>query len=123
MEKEFKKEFKSCPVCKSKNKFCAELGKEIKKRGLTTKGWAFCYESRSGITMDKAAPVPLVGTTLPGFIIIVDICMDCGCVYASKIERRIQCSDKNHLQEKEIVKKGEFSGRINRTGSIGTVKN
>src|SRR4030042_720953 len=87
MEKEFKKEFKSCPVCKSKNKFCAELGKEIKKRGLTTKGWAFCYESRSGITMDKAAPVPLVGTTLPGFIIIVDICMDCGCVYASKIER------------------------------------
>ena len=88
MDKNFHKEFPTCPNCGSDQRFCEQLGMEAKEKGQARKEWTFYYETRKGLVMDTVnQPNLLVGTTLPGFLIHMDICMDCGTFYAIFIAR------------------------------------
>jgi len=88
MDKNFHKEFDQCPVCGSNNRFCEQLGNELKERELASRLWVFRYDVRQGMVQDNSFQSKvLIGSTVPGFIIHTDICMDCGCVYAVSITR------------------------------------
>ena len=88
MEESFSRDFTKCPSCGSENKFLGQLGEEMVERKLARPDWRFYYDVRSGPVIDpaKAAALP-VGITVPGFVITTDICMSCGCIYATHIER------------------------------------
>jgi len=84
MDKNFHREFNSCPNCGSTQRFCEQLGEELKEAGMAREEWFFCYDTRQGVVMDKAKQSKLlIGSTLPGFIIHTDICMDCGTIYVT----------------------------------------
>ncbi len=89
MEKDFHREFTKCPQCGSERKFLEELGKELKERGLAREEWNMHLDVKEGHVVDqlKEAAIP-IGSEVPGFGIITDICMDCGCIYAGVLERR-----------------------------------
>ena len=89
MDRNFYKEFTECPNCGSNQRFCEQLGQELKDRGLARPDWTFNYDVRSGVVMDtKYTQVRiLAGATLPGFAIALDICMDCGTLYAVRLNR------------------------------------
>ena len=88
MDKDFHKTFDRCPVCGSYLRFCEELGKELKERGLARPEWNMRYDSRQGVVADqnKAIIIP-IGAHLPGYAIATDICMDCGTMYAVELRR------------------------------------
>jgi len=89
MDKNFHKEFTQCPNCGSIYRFCEQLGQELKDRGLAKPDWNFNYGVCSGVVMDgnyTQAKI-LAGATLPGYGIAVDICMDCGTLYAVRLNR------------------------------------
>jgi len=82
-----KKAFKSCPNCGSEQRFLETLATELRSRGLARTNWNFYYDSRNGIVMDKAKEAVLpIGTKVPGFNILTDICLDCGTIYAVYLE-------------------------------------
>jgi hypothetical protein len=88
VEKDFKKEFKSCPCCGSERRFMEELGREVSNRGLARTGWRLCSSVINGVASDPERIDFLpVGTSLPSFHVETDICMDCGAVYAISISR------------------------------------
>lgn len=88
MDKNFHKEFKKCPCCESGNRFLEQLGDELKERGLAREDWSFHLDVRNGVVLDqtKEASIP-IGSEIPGYGIMTDICMNCGCVYAVDIAR------------------------------------
>jgi len=89
MDKNFHKEFTKCPNCGSGQRFCEQLGQELKDRGLARPGWTFSYDVRSGMVIDAnfTQTRMFAGATLPGFAIAIDICMDCGTLYAVRLNR------------------------------------
>ena len=79
-------EFKRCPVCKSKNRYCESLGNQEKARGHMRKELSFCFQVIEGICMDKGVEPRLpMGTTLPAYHVTTDICSDCGTIYVTQI--------------------------------------
>ena len=88
MDKNFGKAFTNCPNCGSDQRFCEQLGKEVSDRGLARPGWTFGYDSRSGVAQDLGKQtLILVGSTLPGYHITTDVCMECGTLYATRMQR------------------------------------
>ncbi len=89
MDKDFHREFKKCPACGSENRFLEELGNELKERGLAREEWIMHLDVREGHVVDqvKEAAIP-IGSDVPAFGIITDVCMDCGCIYAGVLQRR-----------------------------------
>ena len=88
MDKEFNRTFDKCPCCDSTSRFFEELGKELKERKLAGDDWNYRYESRSGPVFDQTKePAYPIGTEIPTFGIITDVCMDCGCMYAVDLRR------------------------------------
>lgn len=88
MEKNFRVEFNQCPNCGSSRRFCEKLGEELKERRMARPDWTFNYDVKTGIVMDKVIQAKvLTGTSLPGFLIHADICMDCGTIYAVRLAR------------------------------------
>ena len=88
MKKDFNRTFESCPNCGSENRFFESLGDELKERGLARKEWSFCFDTRSGpVIDDKSISKVPYGTELPAYGIQVDVCMDCGIMYAPKLAR------------------------------------
>ena len=88
MDKDFHKTFDSCPNCDSTLRFCEELGKELKDRGLARAEWNMRYDSRQGIVADQNRTILIpIGSHLPGFSIVTDVCMDCGTMYAVELRR------------------------------------
>src|SRR4030042_7146338 len=88
MEQGFQKQFDRCPNCGSDQRFCEQLGNELKARGLARTEWVFSYDVRNGVVMDKAVQDRiLAGSSLPGYAIRTDICMECGMLYAVYIDR------------------------------------
>lgn len=88
MDKNFHVTFDQCPNCGSTQQFFQQLGQELKDRGLARSEWNMHYDSRQGVAVDQLKQnLMLVGTSLPGFIIVTDICMDCGTVYAVELRR------------------------------------
>ena len=88
MDKDFHKSFTKCPCCGSEDRFFEQLGNTLKERGLAREEWAFHYDVRQGHVVDptKAEAIP-IGSEVPGFGIITDVCMECGCVYAVDLTR------------------------------------
>lgn len=88
MDKDFSRQFTKCPCCGSENRFLEQLGKELKDRGLAREEWNMHLDVRQGVVVDhtKEAAIP-VGSEIPGYGLITDICMDCGCVYAIDLTR------------------------------------
>ena len=88
MDKDFHKTFDLCPNCGSNLRFCEELGKELKERGLARPEWNMRFDTRSGVVADqnRAILIP-IGSHLPGYGILTDICMNCGTVYAVELRR------------------------------------
>lgn len=88
MDKDFHKTFTKCPCCGSEDRFLEQLGNELKERGLTGEDWAMHMDVRQGVVVDKTkeAAIP-IGSEVPGYGFMTDICMDCGCVHAIDITR------------------------------------
>lgn len=84
----FHKNFTKCPACGSEDRFLEQLGNELKERKLARDEWKMSWDFRQGVVIDqqKAAGIP-IGSELPGYIVATDICMNCGCVYATSLTR------------------------------------
>ncbi len=116
MKKDFKKDFNECPVCKSKDRFFEQLGKELKDRKIARPEWTMCLEAKSGVVSDqtKVGALP-VGSKLPAFAIKTDVCMECGCIYAIYLERGeatvglTQAKEMPNRAERRRIEKGEFT--------------
>ena len=88
MDKNFHKEFSSCPNCGSTERFCESLGQELKDSHKARAEWNFRYDQRAGPVVDPNRQILMpVGAEVPGFLITTDICMQCGTVYAIELRR------------------------------------
>lgn len=86
MEKELVKTFDKCPMCGSAERLCEAMGEEVRAKGLCRKEWVFHYDIRDGVVTDtKKLEAIKTGDELPTYVIMTDICLNCGCVYAVKI--------------------------------------
>jgi len=85
--KDFRKEFPKCPVCGGKPLF-HETALALKARGLVDEKWEMALDSRQGAIMQpgKESSLP-IGTEVPGYSFNTDICMECGNIWAVKLER------------------------------------
>lgn len=101
MDKNFNKAFPLCPNCNSPHRFMEELGQEVKERGLARPEWRALYEVRTGVLVDqdRAILIP-IGAAVPGFHIGLDICMDCGTLYAVELARLEGRIDSTSLPKK-----------------------
>lgn len=106
MNKNFHKQFDKCPVCllreelakilgkpelilgTGSDRFLEQLGNELKARGLAREEWSFHLDVKQGVVVDqtKEAAIP-IGSEVPGYGYMTDICMDCGCIYAIDLTR------------------------------------
>ena len=88
MDKNFKKSFTKCPCCGSEDRFLEQLGDELKARGLARPECSFHLDIRQGVVIDQAkeAAVP-IGSEIPAYGLVTDICMNCGCIYAIDLTR------------------------------------
>ena len=88
MDKEFHRTFTKCPCCGSEDRFLEQLGDEMKERGLAREEWAFHMDVREGVVVDqtKAESIP-IGSEVPTFALMTDICIECGCIYAVDLTR------------------------------------
>ena len=88
MDKDFRRTFTKCPCCGCEDRFLEQLGNELKGRGLARDDWNMHLDVRQGVVVDqtKATAIP-IGSEVPGYGFMTDICMDCGCVYAIDITR------------------------------------
>lgn len=88
MDKDFHRNFNKCPCCGSEDRFFEQLGNTLKERGLAREDWNFHLDVKQGVVLDptKQEAIP-IGSELPGYGIITDVCMDCGCVYAIDLTR------------------------------------
>ncbi|KKM02249.1 hypothetical protein LCGC14_1786370 [marine sediment metagenome] len=117
MKKDFKKDFNECPVCKSKDRFFEQLGKELRDRKIARPEWTFCYEAKNGVVSDptKVASL-LVGSKLPAFVIKTDVCMECGTMYAIHLSRGeatvgvTQAQQMPNRADRRRMEKGGFGG-------------
>lgn len=88
MDKDFHREFTKCPQCGSEDRFFEQLANEAKKKGLAGENWQFHFQIVEGVVVDPAkAAGALIGSEAPGFGIMTDVCMDCGCIYAIDLTR------------------------------------
>lgn len=83
---QIQKEFPSCPACGSQDRFFETLTKEVKEAGFAREEWDFHYDLKQGAIVDKVKePSIPVGSEAPGYLIKTDICLNCGCVYATEL--------------------------------------
>ena len=88
MDKDFHRTFTKCPCCGSEGRFLEQLGNELKARGLAREEWNFRLDVKRGVVLDqtKEASIP-IGSEIPGYGIMTDVCMDCDCIYAIDLAR------------------------------------
>lgn len=88
VEQDFAKEFTQCPNCGSTRRFCEKLTLEARERNLARPEWTLYMDKREGPAFDLNRIILLpVGIKVPGFLILTDICMDCGTIYAVQLRR------------------------------------
>jgi len=81
----YKKEVSQCPVCGSTERLFESLGKQLKEAGLAQEGFACCMDFKQGVIIDKRSQIP-IGSEIPAYRVMVDVCLDCHTVYAVLIE-------------------------------------
>jgi len=83
-------EFDKCPACGSTKRFVEELANEVKAKGWMHPELNFvAYIIRGMVKQDSPeieAKIP-IGSIVPGYGIMLDVCLDCGCIYAVKLVR------------------------------------
>ena len=105
MDEVFSKTFTKCPVCELKawlmemlevggekpsgtNFFFDQLSQEAVKRGLAKEGWKLVMELKEGAAIDPNRAVILpIGAKVPAYGVMTDVCMDCGTVFALKLQK------------------------------------
>jgi len=102
----YSKEFK-CPVCELKawlivilkidepylpplEGFFEGIVKEMKESGMVKGDWAFSLDSKEGPVADDRLLGSLpIGSEIPGYGFVTDICPECGCIYTRMLRRRV----------------------------------
>jgi len=81
-------EFDKCPHCGSTRKFAEEVADEQREKGLMGKGLKVGIFQMAGPVADPSKiSQMLVGTKVPIISALLDVCMDCGTLYAVRLER------------------------------------
>lgn len=81
-------EYDKCPVCGSTRRFAEEVAQEQREKGLMGEGLKFGIYQMAGPILDPSkVNQMLVGTKIPTVSALVDVCLDCGCLYAVRLER------------------------------------
>lgn len=79
--------FDHCPACGLDNRLVGTLQKKEKAAGHMRPNVEFYVNTIPGVIADKALEGSrLVGSTAPGYSISLDVCTNCGCMYAVKID-------------------------------------
>lgn len=85
---ELVKEIKKCPACDSNLGFMKKLAKKLKKKGWMDEEFHFWMFVREGIVHQASpivdAKIP-IGSGLPAHKVCIEVCSECGCVYAGRI--------------------------------------
>jgi hypothetical protein len=81
-------EFDKCPVCGSTRRWADEVAKEQIEKGVMDKGLKYGIYQMGGPILDpRKVNQMLVGTKVPTVSALLDVCMDCGTIYAVRLER------------------------------------
>lgn len=90
MPEELVARFDKCPCCGSTRRFVEEMANEVKAKGWMSPFFNFCAHVIQGIVREDnpqiEAKIP-IGSTIPVFVIPLEVCLDCGCLYAIKLVR------------------------------------
>jgi hypothetical protein len=79
-------EFK-CPACGSGNRLAGSLAEKVKESGWMRPDLNFYASIVTGVVLDQQMePRIPIGSSIPGYHICLDVCLDCGCYYAAKVE-------------------------------------
>ncbi len=125
MDKDFRTAYNKCPACGCTKRFFEELLEELKVQGLippaTTR---FDFQQKQGVTLppQKIATLP-IGTEIPAFDIVWDICTECGCMYAT-VAQRLQAV--KSLEQPRIILPtgvGEQLPKGQRPVNLGNIRN
>jgi hypothetical protein len=79
--------FDNCPACHSADRLVGALSEGEKANGHMRPNIEFYINTIGGIITDKAlAGTKLIGSSAPAYSMSFDVCTNCGCMYAVKIE-------------------------------------
>lgn len=92
-------EFDRCPgyrevegvlqPCGSTRRFAGEVTKEQREKGAIGEGLRYGLYQIGGPILDpRKVNQMLLETMVPVTLALLDVCMDCGCVYAIRLERQ-----------------------------------
>jgi len=81
-------EFDKCPNCGGTRRLAGEVDEEQIEKGAMEPGLKYGLQQVGGPILDprKASQI-LVGTRVPAVFVLLDVCMDCGTLYAVRLER------------------------------------
>jgi len=82
--------FSKCPCCGSERRFVQELADEVKAKGWMNILLNFCALFINGVVKDDDPAIERkipIGSIVPAYGIGVDVCLDCGCIYAAELVR------------------------------------
>ena len=81
-------EFDCCPQCGSTRRLAEEVAEEQREKGMMGKGLKYGLHQLGGPILDpRRVNKMLVGTKVPTATALLDVCLDCGNVYAVRLER------------------------------------
>jgi len=84
-------EFNCCPVCHSERGFAQMLADEAREKGYMRKDSEFFAQVINNIVVDSAVEriMPVGGGFIPAMSACLEVCLDCGNVYAKKLVRGV----------------------------------
>ncbi len=86
----YPKIYNCCPVCRSKLRFFEELSAEAKVNGAALANFQMSLNVAEGACADKRIANNLKpGTPVATFMVKTDVCLNCGCVYAVFVNKRV----------------------------------
>lgn len=81
-------EFDSCPHCGSTRRLAGEVAQEQVEKGQMDKGLKYGLHQLGGPILDpRKVNQMLVGTKVPTVSALLDVCLDCGTIYAVRLEK------------------------------------
>ena len=80
-------EFSACPHCGSKRRFVNSIADEQRQKGLFGDDVVGVFGTSGALLDPKKMSKMVIGTKIPAFDATLDICIDCGTVYAVRLIR------------------------------------
>jgi hypothetical protein len=81
-------EFDKCPNCGSTKRYAESVADEQREKGLIGEGLKFgIYQVGGPIFDPRKVNKMLVGSKVPVILALLDVCLDCGALYAVRLER------------------------------------